>query len=198
MYSIPVVRHTRQQQPCAAFIPFVVFAFFLFAVADDTILYAVLFKHARHSHNTLALYLYFLLFFCIRPPQMVNSPRALVFNADPVGHPIRSPSLRAAWESTGGGGGGRSAWGTDVYPAKRGPLVCVCLLCACKMKGGVCACGSVRLYVCIIYMCVCVCLCLYVDVCVSCACPCCVCVCICMCACVCPCVCVCVCPGGRA
>ncbi|CAM9715197.1 unnamed protein product [Ectocarpus sp. 6 AP-2014] len=57
------------------------------------------------------------------PTEMVNSPRALVFNADPVGHPTRSPTLRAAWESNATNGGsaaaGRSAWGTDAYPAKR-------------------------------------------------------------------------------
>lgn len=55
---------------------------------------------------------------------MVNSPRALVFNADPVAHPVRSPSLRAAWESDADNGGrGRSAWGTDSYLAKRAPKV---------------------------------------------------------------------------
>ncbi|CAM9888817.1 unnamed protein product [Ectocarpus fasciculatus] len=58
------------------------------------------------------------------PTEMVNSPRALVFNADPVGHPTRSPTVRAAWESDATNGGraaaaGRSAWGTDAYPAKR-------------------------------------------------------------------------------
>eukprot|EP00752_Nemacystus_decipiens_P008058 g7202.t1 len=53
--------------------------------------------------------------------QMINSPRALVFNSDPVGHPTRSPTVRAAWESEVNATGGRSAWGTDLYPAKRGP-----------------------------------------------------------------------------
>lgn len=56
---------------------------------------------------------------------MINSPRAMVFNSDPIGHPTRSPTLRAAWESemNTGGGGCRSAWGTDIYPAKRGSKV---------------------------------------------------------------------------
>lgn len=56
-------------------------------------------------------------------PQMVNSPRALVFNADPIAHPPRSPSLRAAWEPDSNNGRGRSAWGTDSYLAKRAPQV---------------------------------------------------------------------------
>eukprot|EP00903_Cladosiphon_okamuranus_P008526 g8186.t1 len=55
------------------------------------------------------------------PEEMINSPRALVFNSDPIGHPIRSPTMRAAWESEMNTGGGRSAWGTDIYPVKRGP-----------------------------------------------------------------------------
>ncbi|CAM9569977.1 unnamed protein product, partial [Laminaria digitata] len=29
------------------------------------------------------------------PAEMVNSPRALVFNSDPVGHPTRSPMSEA-------------------------------------------------------------------------------------------------------
>lgn len=60
---------------------------------------------------------------------MVNSPRALVFNADPVGHPIRSPSIRAAWESSGGGANaGRSAWGTDSYIPKRVHVRVLCVV----------------------------------------------------------------------
>lgn len=57
---------------------------------------------------------------------MINSPRALVFNSDPIGHPSRSPTVRAAWESEGNIGGGRSAWGTDIYP-KRAPQVGIVL-----------------------------------------------------------------------
>ncbi|CAM9326034.1 unnamed protein product, partial [Scytosiphon promiscuus] len=64
------------------------------------------------------------------PEEMVNSPRALVFNADRIAHPARSPTLRAAWESDANNGRGRSAWGTDSYPrvyAPRDPRLTLCV-----------------------------------------------------------------------
>eukprot|EP00904_Undaria_pinnatifida_P012731 jgi/Undpi1/8589/HiC_scaffold_25.g11054.m1 len=41
------------------------------------------------------------------PAEMVNSPRALVFNSDPVGHPTRSPASEnhRVWQRSGGEGG---------------------------------------------------------------------------------------------
>lgn len=87
--------------------------------------------------------------------QMVNSPRALVFNSDPVGHPTRSPMSEARWaeqrsgegarlwpSSSGSSGGGRGfsgggfsgsgggAWGTaDARTKVRGANDFLFLLC---------------------------------------------------------------------
>ncbi|CAM9467284.1 unnamed protein product [Ascophyllum nodosum] len=52
------------------------------------------------------------------PKEVVYSPRALVYDMDPIGHPARSPTVSKLKLSTSADGGGffQSASGTDVNP----------------------------------------------------------------------------------
>lgn len=71
-------------------------------------------------------------------PQMVNSPRALAYDTDPIGHPPRSPAAETSTELALGGVGlgtnlgskGRSNrhWGAEGRPISLGPMVRTCLL----------------------------------------------------------------------